>query len=372
MRANDHFQDSSEEEEGFSDHHVDNAALKVSIGLSNRSGAQQFQDSDDSASESEWVNSSEEETVTSMLLGGGVDPSPVTASSSYNFDGNRPYEMSDTYPQHSPVPTFNQQATSSSSHYPPADSEKSTSWDDPPKQETFDKADKYDGDTSTVFSGSSKQYDPFKPPTYDNHAPLMVRIWNSLVWVYYLSVHAVRLPDTPFGANYGGVNLYGVALWGIPVCFMMEELYCNIAVTLLAVHKKTALVSEAKDMSTLTLVVFLGFWMALMSIALCRGLMEKRNGTAKKPPLYNLRVVSLMCSTAIPAAIGGYVWQNSLRVDDALKSMSKFEWYCWPSTNQPSSAILAAAPFAWPLILGTLVCTFTVIFPKVSARRRKV
>lgn len=235
--------------------------------------------------------------------------------------------------------------------------------------------DGYKLHSSGYFGEETSKFSPFAPPKYrePGEKPLLIRVWESLTWVFVLSVHAVRIPrgDVPFGANFGGVNLYGIALWGIPICYLMEELYCNLAIALMTIanHNKLG-AAAASDLASFTLAVYLGFWMMLGFFTLCRGMLQRprRSGSAEFP-LYNLRVISLLCSTSIPAAAGGFLWQCSLRKEYATKPKEIFNLHIWPNPLQPSSIVLAAAPFAWPLILVTVCLFFRLVHPRKGVKK---
>lgn len=357
------------------------------------------------SSDSEWVNSSDDDQQqVSRLLGGAQQ---TGRQSSFKYDPNQQYDWipngpysqnaganysnqtsdyplpntnyasphQDTSTKQQPYdfPTGNQQTSYDSGH---GGGYTDTAWDAPPPAPPtggFGAANNHPNASDYyAVHDPERQYLPYGPPKYGkdvNGKPLILRVWESITWIYVLSVHAVRLPsDVPFGANFGGVNLFGIAFWGIPCCFMMEELYCNLAIALMTVNKKN-LGPAAADLSSFTLAVYLGFWMMLAVLTLCRGMMQRRTKGAE-PPLYNLRVISLLCGTSIPAAVGGYLWQTSLRRTWALKPSELFNVHTMPNPSQPASVILAAAPFTWPLILVTVCALFKLVFPK-SLRKKK-
>lgn len=358
---------------------------------------------------SEWVNSSDDEQqVTSMLLGGAQTSSQ---KQSFKFNAEKQYDWipnddpfsraSTSYS--SPPPeghtgfAYNKAAppmpssasyntlpdysvatdytTGASSGFGGGMSTGSTAgmgagWEAPPPVTADYAGPVHSTNDEAYYAHNPFTWTPFGPPKYGKGDPLALRVWNSLQWVFFLSVHAVRLPsDVPFGANFGGVNLYGIALWGIPTCYLMEELYCNLAITLMTVNKKALGAAAAADLSSFTLAVYLGFWLFLGVVTLCRGMAGRRRVNGEYP-LYNLRVISLLCTTSIPAAVGGYLWQQQLRKDYALLPKEVFAVHTWPNPKQPSSIVLSAAPFAWPLILTSLVVLFRAVFPK-SLRKAK-
>lgn len=351
------------------------------------------------SSDSEWINSSDEEQqqVTSMLLG-GAQTDAQQKQGSFKFDQQKSYPWIKENPYTDPTnPTgpsdpndetiahfsYSQNTANFGTAGPFSQTGQTggnygtanASYIHPPPAEF---AHLGSTDAGYYQEGNDPQkWQPFtRPPKFrgEGENPLIIRVWESLSWLFVFSVHAVRskTPNkrVPFGANFGGVNLYGIMFWGIPICFMMEELYCNLAVALLTVVDKKKLGSAAADMASFTLVVYLGFWMLLAVITLFRGIAQKRLKGSKEPPLYNLRVISLLCGTCLPAALGGFLWQNQLRKTYAITPAEIFNLHVMPNPKQPSSIILVAAPFSWPIILIAVLALFKLIVPKGTFRKK--
>lgn len=166
-----------------------------------------------------------------------------------------------------------------------------------------------------------------------------LRMWNSLSCLEYASVHAIAAEKdviVPFGCSVHGLNLFGIAFWGVLVCYLFEEIYCELV-----------LVSPPSPVSFLTLpaIVYLTCWLCgLLLIIVCSHVRQQGN---------TLSVVFFLWLSAIPAGGAGWVFELA----DYSTPPNSFDLHMLPNRQQPYTLLLLIVPFIWPVFLLLLLAS---------------
>lgn len=167
----------------------------------------------------------------------------------------------------------------------------------------------------------------------EGHPP--VRCWCCLMPVATVP----DTPSTPYGLNYAGVNIFSLFFYGFFVAFLMEGFYVGIA---FCFKRPKVLVYEGplwaytnhnfRNASIVWWTLWGLIWVVLLLLSGCRG---RRPNT---PPLISIALMLLL--PAIPAGIGGMIWERDWRRVTPLGS-NAYETHCgWMA--------LVVLPCLWP------------------------
>jgi len=149
----------------------------------------------------------------------------------------------------------------------------------------------------------------------------------------------------------GGINFFGIALWGIGTCFLFQEIYCALA------DKFCERPLQGLSVGGVAYFLVCGTGLFLLWMQTCfspdplepkahQRLTELLND-ATHGPENTLCVVLFLCLPSLQAGVVGWVWEQSTICEES----SVFR----ASQSHPTSALLLVCPFLWPLCLLTLL-----------------